>query len=46
LKDFQTKGNVAIETDKRVEEKFTVHGESLKLLNKTRNELSALIPQS
>lgn len=33
-------------TDKTTEDKFAVHGESLKLLNKTKNELSALIPQS
>lgn len=46
LKDYQSKGQVASETDKRVEEKFNVHGESLKLLNKTRAELSSLIPQS
>ena len=29
-----------------MEDKFQIHGESLKLLNKTKNELSALIPQS
>ena len=35
-----------MQTDKTTEDKFAVHGESLKLLNKTKNELSALIPQS
>jgi len=29
-----------------VEDKFAVHGDSLKLLNKTKNELSGMIPQS
>ena len=46
LVDYSNKATVALETDKKVEEKFNVHGDSLKLLNKTKNELNGLIPQS
>ena len=46
LQDYSSKANMAESTDRQVEDKFSIHGESLKLLNKTRNELSALIPQS
>lgn len=44
LHDFQQKAQIALDTDKRTEEKFAVHGDSLKLLNKTKNELASLIP--
>ncbi len=44
LQDFFSKAQIAQQTDKQVEDKFSVHGDSLKLLNKTKNELSALIP--
>jgi len=33
-------------TDKQVEEKFAAHSEPLKILNKTKTELSSMIPQS
>ena len=46
LNDYHSKAQIAMQTDKTVEDKFAVHGDSLKLLNKTKNELSALIPQS
>lgn len=35
-----------MQTDKQVEDKFAAHSEPLKLLNKTKAELSAMIPQS
>ena len=44
LQDYSSKAQMAQTTDKTVEDKFAIHGESLKLLNKTKNELSALIP--
>ena len=37
---------MAMNTDRQVEEKFAAHGEPLKLLNKTKAELSGMIPQS
>ena len=37
---------MAMSTDKQVEDKFAAHSEPLKLLNKTKSELSAMIPQS
>ena len=37
---------MAMSTDKQVEDKFSAHSEPLKLLNKTKSELSAMIPQS
>jgi hypothetical protein len=46
IQEYQGKAQIAMQTDKTVEDKFAVHGESLKLLNKTKNELSSLIPQS
>lgn len=46
LFEYQLKLQAAAETDKKVEEKFATHGDTLKLLNKTRNELAAMIPQS
>jgi hypothetical protein len=44
LSDLQAKALMASETDTKVESKFAVQGDSLKLLSKTKNELSALIP--
>lgn len=44
LNDLQQKATVASQTDSKIEEQFSVHGDSLKLLNKTRNELAGLIP--
>jgi hypothetical protein len=46
LFEYKLKLEAAAATDKKVEEKFAQHGDSLKLLNKTRNELAAMIPQS
>ena len=37
---------MAMNTDKQVEDKFAAHSEPLKLLNKTKTELSSMIPQS
>lgn len=46
LQDYLQKARIAQDTDRQTEERFAVHGESLKLLNKTKNELSQMIPQS
>lgn len=46
LSDYQSKAQMAMQTDKQVEDKFAAHSEPLKLLNKTKSELSAMIPQS
>ena len=37
---------MAMNTDKQVEDKFAAHSEPLKILNKTKTELSSMIPQS
>jgi ALIX V-shaped domain binding to HIV len=44
LTDYQSKAQMAMSTDKQVEDKFAAHSEPLKLLTKTRQELSAMIP--
>jgi hypothetical protein len=44
LSDYQSKAQMAMATDKQVEDKFAAHSEPLKLLNKTKQELSAMIP--
>jgi multidrug efflux pump subunit AcrB len=46
ISDLQTKALIAAETDTRLEQKFSEKGQSLQLLNKTKNELSSMIPQS
>ena len=37
---------MAMNADKQTEEKFAANSEAMKLLNKTKSELSAMIPQS
>jgi hypothetical protein len=44
LQDYYGKATMAMNTDKQVEEKFAAHNEPLKILNKTKAELSAMIP--
>ena len=47
ISDFAQKKLLAQETDRKIEEKFASNGEaSLGVLNKSKNELAALIPQS
>lgn len=47
ISDFAQKKLAASETDRKIEEKFKSQGEaSLAILNKSKNELNALIPQS
>ena len=47
ISDFASKKLSASETDKRIGEKFASQGEAqLAILNKSKMELSALIPQS
>ena len=46
ISDLTAKALVAAETDGKLEQKFQEQGPSLQLLQKTKNELSAMIPQT
>lgn len=46
ITDFQQKTSMAAEQDVKIESKFASHGDQLKLLNKSKQELAAMIPQS
>lgn len=46
IQDLTAKAMQAAETDMTLEQKFAIKGASLDLLNKTRNDLTAMIPQS
>lgn len=44
LQDFKTKAQIAGQADKKLEEKFAQQGEALKLLGRSKQELSSMIP--
>lgn len=46
IQDLTNKAIQAAEADMRLEQKFTIQGACLDLLGKTRNDLTAMIPQS
>ena len=44
LGDYQSKAQMGMSADKQIEEKFAANSDKLKVLNKTKAELSSMIP--